>query len=88
MSKMSNEMGKDFLDMHYNSSLENLTFYKISYQQGKHIISVGSKQFNAWNIFVYTVCPGSFDTFYIVSYYIKWVTTSWTHGTRIQIKVL
>ena len=27
-----------------------------------------------------TVCPGSSDPFYIVSYYIKWVTTSWTHS--------
>ena len=26
----------------------------------------------------YTVCPRSSDPFYIVSYYIKWVTTSWT----------
>ena len=25
------------------------------------------------------MCPGSSDPFYIVSYYIKWVTTSWTH---------
>ena len=28
----------------------------------------------------YTVCPGSSDPFYIVSYIIKWVTTSWTFG--------
>ena len=28
----------------------------------------------------YTVCPGSSDPFYIVTYYIKWVTTSWTHS--------
>ena len=28
-----------------------------------------------------TVCPGSSDLFYIVSYYIKWITTSWTHST-------
>ena len=27
-----------------------------------------------------TVCPRSSDLFYIVIYYIKWVTTSWTHG--------
>ena len=25
------------------------------------------------------MCPGSSDPFYIVSYYIKLVTTSWTH---------
>ena len=29
----------------------------------------------------FTVCPESSDPFYIVSYYIKWVTTSWTHST-------
>ena len=28
-----------------------------------------------------TVCPGSSYPFYIVSYYIKWVTLSWTHST-------
>ena len=26
-----------------------------------------------------SVCPGSSDPFYIVTYYIKWVTTSWTY---------
>ena len=29
-----------------------------------------------------TVCPGSSDPFDIVSYYIKWVTTPWTHSIR------
>ena len=27
-----------------------------------------------------TICPRSSDPFYIVSYFIKWVTTSWTHS--------
>ena len=27
-----------------------------------------------------TVCPRSCDPFYIVTYHIKWVTTSWTDG--------
>ena len=27
-----------------------------------------------------TVCPRSGDPSYIVTYYIKWVTTSWTDG--------
>ena len=27
-----------------------------------------------------TVCPRSSDPFYIVSYYIKWVTTSWSYS--------
>ena len=30
-----------------------------------------------------TVCPGSSDPFYTVSYYIKWATTSWTHSSTI-----
>ena len=27
-----------------------------------------------------TVCPRSSDPFYIVTYYIKWATSSWTYG--------
>ena len=26
------------------------------------------------------MCPRSSDSFYIVSYYINWITTSWTHS--------
>ena len=33
---------------------------------------------------IYTICPASSDPFYIVSYYIKWVTTSWTHSMYFQ----
>ena len=29
---------------------------------------------------VYTVCPGRSDPFCIVTYYIEWVTTSWTYS--------
>ena len=28
-----------------------------------------------------TICPRSSDPFYIVNYYINWVTTSWTHSS-------
>ena len=28
----------------------------------------------------HTVCPKSSDSFYVVNYYIKWVTTSWTYS--------
>ena len=28
----------------------------------------------------HTVCPVSSDPFYVVTYYIKWVTTYWTHS--------
>ena len=35
---------------------------------------------------LYTVCPINSDSFYIVSYYRKWVTTSWTHrNIRLEI---
>ena len=39
--------------------------------------------FTAWVITVHlhTICPGSGDPFYILTYYIKLVTTSWTHRT-------
>ena len=30
----------------------------------------------------YTICPRSSDPFYIVSYYTKLVTTSWTHSMK------
>ena len=29
-----------------------------------------------------TVCPGSSDPFYILTYYIRLVTTSWTHSNK------
>ena len=33
------------------------------------------------NVSIYiTMCPESSDLFYRVSYYITWVTTSWTHS--------
>ena len=41
--------------------------------------SCGSLFFNT----IYTVCPRSSDPFYIVRYYILWVTTSWTCSTRV-----
>ena len=28
-----------------------------------------------------TICPRSSDPFYIVTYYLKWVTSSWTYST-------
>ena len=34
-----------------------------------------------------TVCPRSSDPFYIVIYYKKWVTTSWTDGNSMQFTV-
>ena len=31
-------------------------------------------------IFIITICPRSSDPFHIVTYYMKWVTTSWTYS--------
>ena len=36
------------------------------------------------DIFPSTICPRSSDPFYIVSYCIKWVTTSWTHVANAE----
>ena len=31
-----------------------------------------------------TACPGSSHPFYVVTYYIKWVSTAWAHSTSEQ----
>ena len=33
--------------------------------------------------FLYTVWPRSSDPFYIVNYYIKWITTPWTDSMTV-----
>ena len=45
-----------------------------------------SKMLSGLKCIEYTVYTGSSDPFYIVTYYIKWVTTSWTYSTRIGQK--
>ena len=35
----------------------------------------------------HTKCPSSIDPSYIVSYYIIWVTTSWTYSILPQINI-
>ena len=47
--------------------------------------SVSTAQVAAYTRGVYTVCPRSSDPFYIVGYYIKWVTTSWTYSTACPL---
>ena len=44
-------------------------------------IKIAKKRYNG-EFCILTVCPRSSDPFYIVTYYIKWVTTSWTGGSR------
>ena len=33
---------------------------------------------------VYTICQGSSDPYYIITIYMKWVTTSWTYSMQID----
>ena len=41
---------------------------------------------------MYTVYPGSSDPFYVVTYCMKWVNTSWTHSTfflsHLQLQII
>ena len=34
--------------------------------------------------YIDTLCPRTSDVFYVVTYNIKWVTTSWTHSIYIH----
>ena len=34
-----------------------------------------------------SVCPRSSDPFYVVTYYLKWVTTSWTYSINKEQRV-
>ena len=36
--------------------------------------------------YIHTVCPKNIDLFYVVTYYLKWVTTSWTHSIWYLLK--
>ena len=57
------------------------------YLPGKEIVSASypptpDNRMRGQTLHLYcTVCPGNSDPFYIVTYYIKWVTTSWTYST-------
>ena len=42
--------------------------------------TIGLKIVAAYREENYTVCPGSSDPFYIVTYYINWVTTFWANS--------
>ena len=64
-------MGLDFLDKMLKS-----TFNAVEGLAKKEFLI--SNRLNN----LHTVCPGSSGPLYIVSYYIKWVTTSWTYSTK------
>ena len=56
----------------YNLSVDPYKKKEIIYMELK------TKNFVKLFIFIRTVCPRSREPLCIVSYYIKWVTTSWT----------
>ena len=63
------------------SSFCNITFFRRNWK------SV-DPDFDSLRLFqVSTECLGSSDHFYIVSYYIKWVTTYWTHSNRDNYQI-
>ena len=55
------------------SELKEKTIKPLKYERHYHICNKN------------TVCPRSNDPFCIVTYYIKWVTTSWTYSTSSSI---
>ena len=57
----------------------NYPIFNHAYVQYLFANSSFASQFSS-TIFLLTVCPRSSAPFYIVTYYIKWVTTSWTDG--------
>ena len=44
----------------------------------------GGGEFSKTKELGYTICPRSNYPFYIVTYYIKWITTYWTHSNSIK----
>ena len=55
-------------------------FFDIQYHDSKRDFESGYSNNDDTDSYYITVCPRSSDPFYIVTYYIKWVTTSWTHS--------
>ena len=49
---------------------------------GSMCVRLLDSAFESKVMILYTVCPGSSDPFYVVTYYIKWVTSSWTQGIK------
>ena len=79
--------GQDFLDNYLVSALTMFPFEgprrNWREQSTRTIISISQYWNNILYIYLqvlHTRCPSS-DQFYIINYYIKWVTTSWTHST-------
>ena len=62
------------LDTLYHVDIENkLLSFKIIKSKSTKLVLVKT-------MVTFTVCQRSSDPFYVVTYYIKWVTTSWTYS--------
>ena len=84
-------MDYDFRDIAKASIYGRITFKMLVYPgKTKTIIDKdrGVKKCSIlWFRCNITVCPVISDPFYIVSYYVKWVTTSWTYGRTEFFKI-
>ena len=70
------------LFVNYFAPMDSLSFFYTYDSKSIRDIDLGKP------IFLYTVCPRNSDTFYIVSYYKKWVTTSWAYSIDLQVVLL
>ena len=106
----NNEFARVYMQCYPEYSEEHLTDLqgKISTKGKKEGWKEGGGEFSLQNRglekinilikYIRTVCPGSSDPFNVVSYYIKWVTISWTysiynihtpvHVVKVQEKLL
>ena len=64
--------------------------YEISYIRYRPDFRLLDMEGRLCSIRLVTVCPGSSDPFYVVTYYIKRVTTSWTYSIYLEfgLKIL
>ena len=60
-----------------------LNFHLAWWMEPRDCLSLKCRWLLFCNLVSYSVCPRSSDPFYIVTYYIKWVTTSWKDGSQL-----
>ena len=91
------ENGQDFTDtlIYMSGSFKKWVWAVVEGRRGAWSATMPRKlifwstQSSALSSINHTVCPESSDPFYIVTYYVKWVSTSWTYCKRInKIKLL
>ena len=71
--------------IHFDPCYVHCIIFIFSFSIMSYLFTSWSSPFSFLFFFTYcivvTLCPGSSDPFYKVTYYIKWVITSWTHST-------